>query len=218
MKSSRSPGIVELLPELQDSVDLLSIHLTRSRSEEGTHCVAFAGTESGAGSTVLAAATALKMALYDREPVLLVETDIRKPCLAAYFRLPLTPGYSEILKGEATVEECLRSIPDVPTLRVITGGLARELDPGELAMENGRTALDWICKQDGLVLLDTAPILEVPETKTLIRRATGVVLISRARATRKAVAKKAVVAYKLLGTPVLGVVLNQYRPERILGF
>lgn len=215
--SSKLPKIADLLPALRGSIDQVSTRLSKFEKQGGSRCFVFAGADRDVGTTVLAAATAMKIATYDQKSVIHVETDIRAPRLHGYLGIPATPGFSEILAGKATLKEALHEVAGAPLLRAVPGGTARQPAPGELAMDQGRIALGEVRRQADFVFLDSAPIIESPESKTLMGVADGIVLVTRARSSRRELARKAIEAYELTGVPILGVVLNRYKPEKIFG-
>lgn len=213
MKGARPSNLILQLPEIQASIEQIPARFLRLRKDEGQRCFVFTGTEPEVGTTLVAAATAMDMALHLREPVTLIETDVESPRLAGYLGVSGVPGMSELLEGRVGLDTCCRAVPGAPSLQAIPAGSPRDAVPGEMA-EKGRLILEQIKERAGFVLLDAAPVVDCPETRMLVDESDGVILVMRARHTRKDVAKKALELCELTGTPVIGVVLNRFKPER----
>src|ERR1043165_1044351 len=100
------PSALELLQSLPGIGDVVWATITRLASSRVTTNVLLTAAERDAGTTVLAAATAIGLAQHQRVPVCLIETNVRRPALARYLGLQ-GKGLSDILDGRAELEECL---------------------------------------------------------------------------------------------------------------
>jgi tyrosine-protein kinase Etk/Wzc len=64
-----------------------------------------------------------------------------------------------------------------------------------------------------IILIDTAPVLVVPDSRILARRSDAVVLVVRAHQTHQAAAFAAANRFASDGTRVLGTILNDWDPR-----
>jgi Mrp family chromosome partitioning ATPase len=191
-------------------------HESAQSSSSGPTCVLFTAPEARAGTSLLAAATAIGLAQHQRVPVCLLETNVRRPALAAW--LGLAPaGLSDVLDGRAELEECLQEPRGCPGVLVLPAGTARDAAPGEFATGTMDALLAALARRCRYLVLDAAPVLEHVETRRLLQYADAALLVLRARVTRRDDAER---AHELLlesGTPVLGTIFNAYRPEGFSG-
>lgn len=210
------PSSLRLLEELPGIGDVVWAAVTRLAGARAPTTVLFTAAEERAGTSVLAAATAIGLAQHQRVPVCLVETNVRRPALAGYLGLD-GRGLSDVLDHRAELDACLQETPDVPGLAVLTAGSARAPVPGEFTTERMNEVLARLAERGHFVVLDAAPVLERVESRLLLRRADAALLVLRARATRLLDAERAHQILVESGTPVLGSIFNDYRTESLLG-
>lgn len=210
------PSALRLLEELPGIADVVWATVTRLAAHDGPTSVLFTAPEARAGTSVLAAATAIGLAQHQRLPVCLLETNLRRPALAGYLGLE-APGLSDVLDGRAELDDCLREPRDCPGLLVLHAGTPRAPVPGELTTERMSAVLARLAERGRMLVLDTPPLLEHVESRLLLRRVDAVVLVLRARLTQRQHAERAHDILIASGTPVLGAIFNAYRPESWLG-
>jgi len=160
--------------------------------------------------------------------VLIIESDLRRPCLASRLTLRSAPGLAEVLISTSTIEHAIQTTRVASTnggsshnkgaVSVLTAG-APPPNPTELiesqAMEH---VLEWAAKNYDLVLIDTSPISVVPDVIPLLRRSDGVVIVSRlGKSTRDGAARMREELARL-GAPMLGVVANGFKTREIAGY
>lgn len=147
-----------------------------------------------------------------RERVLLVEADLRRPKLALALGIEREPGLSEVLEHALDVRAAVRR--DVlPNLDVLTSG--RTVDnPSDLlnsrAMEE---LLGELESEYNYVVIDSPPILAVTDAAVLAAQADGSVLVVRSARTDERAARRAMDQLDRVGVRVLGAVLNEVAPS-----
>jgi Mrp family chromosome partitioning ATPase len=202
------------LAGIRDVADTIWGRLAQLRKEGGPARVMFVGDEPGAGTTVLAAATALGIARNLRSEVTLVEASFQRPALARYLGLPTDAlGVSDVLYGRANLRQALQEVAGCPGLLAVTGGTARAPIAGEFAAEPAEAMFTELEKRGDYVFLDAPPIIDHPETRVMLRHVDGLVLILRARSSRRDTAARALEIAEEAGVPVLGSVLNRWKSE-----
>lgn len=181
--------------------ELKILLVTSARPAEGKSTVAcnLAATTAGMGTRTL-----------------LIEADLRKPALARRLSLKPSAGLSGALVNVAAEDEAIQhvelglSADGMPsrTMSVLAAG-AVPPNPTELlesqAMER---LLDWARLNFDLVILDSAPMSVVADTISLVNRVDGVIIISRLGVSTRDSAGYVRERLDNLGTPALGVVIN----------
>jgi polysaccharide biosynthesis transport protein len=175
----------------------------------------------GEGKTTTALDLARSLA-QKGERVLLVESDLRRPRLAAALGLEAGPGLSDLLAGpgpsdllagQAPLAAALRD-GDVEGLQVLPGGTVPP-NPAELlgSARMGELVRE-LRKGHDRVLLDAPPVLPVTDAVVTAARADGVLLVVRWGRTRRAEVADAVGMLERGRATVVGAVLNRRRPTR----
>jgi polysaccharide biosynthesis transport protein len=143
------------------------------------------------GCTSVAANLAVALA----EPgarVLLVDADLWHPSLSAVLDAGRRPGWSDLVARRASLDEVAVPVPRVPGLRLVTAGYGT-VRPAEI-FRDARLAqafLDMRAQAD-VVVVDSAPVLEVSHTVALARSSDIVAVVADVRrTTREAVSAAA---------------------------
>ena len=205
-----------MLEELPGTHELVWATATRLTHLPGPTRVLLTSASARAGTTLIATATAIGLTRHRRVAVALLETNVSRPAVASY--LGLAPaGLSDVLDGRAELADVLQTSPDYPGLVVLTGGTPRPARPGELTTERMDSVLLALARRCRFVLIDAAPLSDHLEARLLLRHADAALLVLRARATTSAGARRAHEILQESGVPVLGAVLNAYRPEGPFG-
>jgi capsular exopolysaccharide synthesis family protein len=159
------------------------------------------------GRTTTAANLALTAAQEGRATVL-VEADLRRPCLARLLGLAPRPGLADVLAGRAEAGQALARLGP---LAVLAAGEDR--DPGALVRGPAAAGLlEQLRAGFELVILDAPPALSFADGDRLSGDADGALLVIRAGATPRQVVRLALDA---LGERAIGVVLNDVDPDAI---
>jgi succinoglycan biosynthesis transport protein ExoP len=139
--------------------------------------------------------------------VLLVDCDLRKASLHKVFDLPRKPGLTDVVYGDASLGEVIRSTP-IEGLYLIPSG---SLPPNPSELVGGPQMLRLINEQLSdfdLVIIDSPPLLAASDASILAKRVDGVVMVIRAGGTEFAAVRQALIQLSGVGARVLGAVLN----------
>lgn len=163
---------------------------------------------AGEGKSLTAVNLAISMAQEYDLTVLLIDADLRRPCIHEYLGFDQTIGLSDCLQDGIDIGEAIIKT-DISKLSVISAG--REIEkPLELfASKKMQEFLAEIKHRynDRYVIIDTPPLLPFAETRSLAHIADGIVLVIHEGVTPM---ESVVEAREVLkGCPVLGVVLNE---------
>jgi protein-tyrosine kinase len=163
----------------------------------------------GEGKSVTAANLALTMAQEFQRRVVLVDADLRRPSVQALFGIDEGgPGLSEVLAGEATLDEVLVNLPDY-RLTVLPAGSTPQFPTELLGSAAMRRTLDLLRARFDRVLLDLPAVMPLADVGTVAPLADGVVMVVRAGVTQRPALDQALTT--LEDTKILGVVLNEVK-------
>lgn len=199
----------EMIRVVRASVTLLG-------PEGGRKVTMFSSSISGEGKSFMAVNFALAAAAQGKR-VLLMDFDLRKPSVHKYFGIQLDSesiGTSGCLAGLGSIQEAMVPGGVAPNLDVLVGGL-RLPHPGELLNERSLVEmLDEAKARYDVIVLDTSPLLAVPDARILARFADNVCLVVRAAYVPKDAVERSI---SLIGGGrgrISGLILNGYRESR----
>lgn len=178
----------------------------------------FSSALPGEGKTLTSANFALAAAGQGRK-TLLIDLDLRKPALHKIFGLPREQergGSTECLAGQVPFEQVIIRDTGVENFHLILSG-KRSPHPGEL-LSTGRlnVILDEACSLYDVVVIDTAPILAVPDARIIAPLVNNVCLVCRAEYVPKGAVRHVLSVLAEDGTSLSGVVFNGFREKRRL--
>ena len=184
----------------------LRTHLLFSRQGAPLRTLMVTSPAAGEGKTTVAGNLATTFAQQSLR-VLLVDADLRRARAHGLMGVSRTPGLTEVLQGEVTLDESLQATV-VENLQVLAAGrLVPHVSEllGGAAM--GRLLREVQTRFD-LVVLDTPPVLAAADAEILGAQADAVVMVVRAGQTERQNAQYAVQQLRAIGARIVGAVLN----------
>lgn len=166
-------------------------------------------TSSLPGEGKSTTATNLAIALAQAgQSVCLVDADLRRPMVSDYLGLDRNAGLTSALVGSADVNELLQHWGD-DDLYVLTSGQIPP-NPSELLGSNEMKHLVIRLEQAfDTVILDAPPLLPVTDAAVLSQHVGGVVVVVGSNKLKQQDLQKSLNALELVGSNLLGVVLNR---------
>src|SRR6185437_15986599 len=141
-------------------------------------------------------------------PILLADLDLRRPVVHQQFQCERSPGFSDFLLGEKSLEECIRHVEGT-NLYILPAGSAVRNPLELLNMRPVRYTLDSFRKVFNWVILDTPPLLFSADANLLATITDGIILVVRIGSTSYDSVVRAI--QTLCENNVLGIVANGAR-------
>jgi succinoglycan biosynthesis transport protein ExoP len=167
------------------------------------------------GKSTAASNLAIALAKINQK-VLLIDCDLRKPSIHTIFHLPNDNGLIDLLLrrslDQVAADACICATP-IPNLWVLTAGASIGIQADLLFSNSMLSLIAHYKEQFDMVIIDTPPMLQVPDARLLGRISDAVVLIVRAGLTTRDAAVAARNRFAEDGTRILGVVLNDWNPK-----
>ena len=213
--SSREVSAARVEPHLVAVTEPRSPHTERYRSlrtrvlhaGERRQMRALVVTSAGVmeGKTLTAINLSWLLAQTDGVRALLIDGDLRHPCVADYLGLDDSAGLSEVLAGEAALEESIIRL-EPSGLHLLPGGAARENVAELLSGPRFSAVLREARRLFDFVVIDAPPLGIFTDAAVLIDRADAALIVARAGRTRYAALEQ--LLEPLPRERLLGVVLN----------
>jgi polysaccharide chain length determinant protein (PEP-CTERM system associated) len=183
---------------------ILAMKVEQCMEKSGGRVLVVTSAAGGEGKSVTALNLSLALAASLKGRVLLVDSDLRRPQVHQYLGLKTTKGFGDLLAQ--TGGEISHYISKLGSLDVIVGGDPPANPVGLLASTQARELLARLRKEYALIVIDSPPIVPIADSHILAGMADGVVIVVRARQTRRELFRRAI--QSLSAANVLGVVLN----------
>ena len=216
----RSP-IAEAYRSFRTQMEFVSV-------EKGGNTFVITSSTPGEGKTTTSINFAITCAQSNKR-TLLIDADMRKPVIYRIFGIDREPGLTDILLGNNTWTDCVRTMTDImlgkfdmedimltpglDNLNLLTCGHIPP-NPAELLNSTRMTQfLEEIRQEFDVIVIDTPPLLPVTDAAILGTRVDGCVLVYRVGAIARGALKRAKMQLDNVRAKVWGVVLNSMRPE-----
>ncbi|MDQ2623162.1 MAG: polysaccharide biosynthesis tyrosine autokinase, partial [Actinomycetota bacterium] len=202
-----APGDDDQIERFIQRLDHLRFAVCGDHPEVGLgRCVLITSAIGGEGKTTLAAQLAARCG-HAGHSTLLIDGDLRRGTLCPLLDIPDGPGLSDVLKEEASVEDV--AVP-------VQGGAFHLLRAGTPIHDTSRIfqgrgfgmLIARLRQLYDLIIIDSPPVLPVPDALIIGRWTDGAVLASRYDVSRAPQVERARRQLNNAGVPVLGTVIN----------
>lgn len=194
-----------------DSLRSLRSALRTTLPEAHNNIVLISGAEPNVGKSFMSANLAAVLAASNQR-VLLIDGDLRRGNLGRHFNVAASPGLSELIGGEASLEQAVhREV--LPKLDLITRGSTPQ-NPSELLLGAPLGELMRAASANyDVVIIDSPAVLPVDDAATLGQHAGTALIVARHRVTTVARLAEATKRLSQAGVLLKGVVLNGLHPQ-----
>lgn len=161
----------------------------------------------GEGKTSVAYNTAIAFA-HAGERVLLIDADLHHPQLHDYVGRRQTPGLSDVLDGNKTLESAVQAHPSVSNLSLLAAGTLPAQPAELLGSAKFDALLNQLKETYSMIVLDTPPMLLVADALLLADKADATLAVIRADMTNRTAVERMAEVLERNGSRAIGLVLN----------
>jgi capsular exopolysaccharide synthesis family protein len=195
-----------------ESFRLLRNNIAFSSPDQKLRIVAVTSAGKGDGKSTTSVNLAIAMAM-DGNRVLLVDADLRRPALHKYLSLSREVGFTNVVRGNVTLEDAILPTAFDNVSCLTTGPLPPS--PSEfLNSTQARSLFERASLLYDFVLVDCPPCTGLSDIQVISTLVQGIVLVVALDVTEKQYLAGAIRLLRLAGAPVLGMVLNRVRYSR----
>ena len=166
------------------------------------------------GKTTVTTNLALMFAL-SYSKVILIDADIRTGRIAKYFNKRSTPGLSDYLSGQNTLEEVVHHSHKHENLSFITCGTHSPKPYELLESDEMKNLIEELRKEYDYIIIDTPPILLISDALAVAPFTDGVALVCRHQVSYVSDITRALNSLNFAHANVLGVIVNDYKAPKI---
>ena len=182
----------------------LGVRLRHLQQKRSLKRILVTSSVAGEGKSTIAANLACALAR-NKQRVLLLDGDLRRPSLASQLGLDSLPGLGELLEGSGTLTANVYRVESLGFWILPAGKSPRNplefMQPGKLTalLDQLGEAFDWI-------VIDSPPVLPLADTSIWMRLADAILLVTRPGTTAKRQLQRSLEAIEQ--SKLLGAVLN----------
>lgn len=192
-------AVAESIRELRTNLQFMNI-------DNPPRTIVITSALPGEGKSTVAANLAITIAASDQK-VVLIDGDLRRPTIAKTFGLLEGVGLTDVLIGNADIDDVMQPWGESGNLVVLGAGKIPP-NPSELLGSNTFQNLIQSLAQEAIVLIDAPPLLPVTDAAILTARTDGALVVSRVRKTTYDELDSALNNLQRVNAHALGLILN----------
>jgi capsular exopolysaccharide synthesis family protein len=213
LRKRNKPALDAQIDQFIQRLDHLRFAVCGNSVQPGKgRCVLITSAISGEGKTTLAAYLAARCGNAGMR-TLLVDADLRQSKLCSILDVPPEGlGLSDVLNGQSAIEDVVIPVQGGTFSLLCAGTAIREWDIGALLQDHQfGMFITQVRQRYDLIIIDSPPVLPVPDALILGRWADGAVLAARYDISRFPQVERARHQLDSAGIAVLGTVINGLR-------
>lgn len=200
-------GLFDIESPMAIELRRIMIRVGRQLDLDRKRTLLITSAERGEGKSLFSLHFALVLANHLPKRVLLLDGDIRRPVQHTVFQSPLSPGFSDLLKGESPVEKAARPTK-IKNLDFMPAGEVGGRPSRLFGAHRIRGAVDQLHKIYDIVILDSPPVVPVSDPLHFLEAVDGVLYLVMAGQTPRELSKRGIEILEGAGANILGVVAN----------
>jgi succinoglycan biosynthesis transport protein ExoP len=193
--------------EFWESLQVLYSNIQLLNSDEPINSLVISSAMPGDGKSTIAFNLA-KIATSMGKKVLLVDADLRRPCIHKLSELNNLWGLSNLISSSHDLDQVIRELPSIKNLSVITAGPIPP-DPARLlSSDRMKQLMEYFRQNFDLVIYDSPPMLGLVDARLIAPNTDGVMLVVRMHKTDKSALTQIQDTLKTYPINLLGLVVN----------
>jgi capsular exopolysaccharide synthesis family protein len=193
---------------MADQYRVLYTKISQLRRGQPHTILSISSPVKGEGKTVTAFNLAIVMARDFGKKTLLIEGDLKSPMLSRYLQTKLNEGLVDVLLERRDLRSTLVNLGH-DNLSVLPAGKSLPNSSTLLSSARMRGLIGTLREQYDIILIDSPPILPLPDMNIFEELVDSIILVVRAESTPRDALVRAI--HSLATRKLLGIVLNDMR-------
>jgi len=211
-KIERSINTKALGFQIRESYKTARTNIAYSIIKRGCKKIAFTSSSKSEGKTVTSMNVASALAQHLDTKVLVIDCDLRRPQVHTALKLTPTPGLTNYLNEECSIDDIIKDTR-VENLKAVCYG-AVPPNPSELlASDSMKEFIKTVEKEYDYIIFDTPPIGIVIDAVPIIQSSDGVVVVVKNNSTTYPDLYKTLDSINRSGGKTLGIIINKIKPS-----
>lgn len=188
---------------------LLRTNLSFTLSEdEGCRIIGVTSSIRGEGKSTTAVNLSYVLAESGKK-VLLIDGDLRIPSVAKKMRIKSTPGLTDLLKGDTTLDLASLKTAQLDTWYILPSGVLPPNPSELLGSKRMESALRYLSEYFDYIVVDLPPVNIVSDGLAISKYIHGMIVVIREDYTEKKELETCMRQLRLSNVNVLGCVMNE---------
>ncbi|MBU0515330.1 MAG: CpsD/CapB family tyrosine-protein kinase, partial [Proteobacteria bacterium] len=183
------------------------LHIKLHLGAESFRSFVLTGFRRGEGTTTITAQLSRVMASVENGQLLVIDGDLGHPDIHGHFNTHQAPGLTDVLRQEAGLTDVVRQT-DIDNLYVMSAGRGVDDPYRLLSTADMGHFFSQLRQYFTNILIDAPPVLTSPHTELLIKNVNHIILVDRAKYSRREVAQRSIEKIAA-GQKIIGVIFNQ---------
>jgi len=186
---------------------MIRTNLAYLSPENPVKSILITSAQAREGKSLTACNIAMALAQDATRKTVLIDADFRRASIHTIFGISKTPGFSDIITGEAQLDTLVVK-PRVGNLYIIPTGGSKQ-NPSELLVSTRvKGIIDSLKKQFDYIIFDTPPVLHFTSASELGSLCDAVVLIVKSGTTQKHFIREAFISLQEAGAKPKAAILT----------
>jgi capsular exopolysaccharide synthesis family protein len=195
-----------------------NIYALASTSEKPIKSIMITSSVPKEGKGITAANLAFALSLDKEKKVLLADADLRKPQIHNLFGIPRSPGLTDLLHGNITLDSVLNN-PSLGNLYILPAG-NKVPDPNSvISLTKTKEIIRLLKNKFDYIIFDTPPVISVSDCLTLGPSCDAALLVIKLYSTPSKLVEEASDLLKSSQVNLIGCVLTHAQtPQYYYGY
>ncbi len=199
---------------VREAYNALRSNITFSALGGGCNVIAVSSTLQAEGKSINALNMAASYADIGKK-VLLIDCDLRKPKLHKLLNIKASPGFSNVLVGDCSIEDAVQH-NEVLNLDILCSGDIPPVSTRLLESDSLKETLDKFREKYDYVFIDTPPVNIVIDGCVLAKHTDGFIFVVKQGYALREKIVSSVKQIEFAGGKILGFVLNDVIDKNIM--
>lgn len=199
--------ISEPLSPISEAYRTLRMNLQYAALDYALRSLLITSPGPGEGKTTTLANLAVTMAEAEQR-VIMVDADLRKPCLHQFFGLSNDAGLTTMMVDDQALGQPPLQPTAVKGLHLLASGPLPPRPADLLGSRRMEKIIERLLDEADILLFDAPPVIPVTDAVVLATKVSGVLLVFSAGETKREHAQRAIERLSKVNARIAGVVLN----------